>query len=138
MFGIYFLKTLLNTAMHTKFELITSVDITNHVRASREDKLTYGQKQNYLTVINTIGLRANPTIEEDPIVTRHEAFGNNDAWKLNFIIEAEGAVNIEMLEQDFMFVPFITGLNETQTFEEAVFITSGDKTNILFDTLNDK
>jgi len=124
--------------MHTKFELYTSVDITNHIRAAREDKLSYGQKQNYLTVINTIGLRSNPTIEEDPFVTKHKAFGNNDAWKLNFTIEAESSVNIEMLEQDFMFVPFITGLTETQTFEEAVFITSGDKTNILFGNMIDK
>ncbi len=120
--------------MFTKFNLKTTVDITNHLKTSKDDKLSYGQKQNFLTVINTIGLRVNPTIESDPFITTDNKFGNNDVWQLDFEVEFEDALTVEMRVNEFMLVPFITGLSETETFEQAVFITKGKNTNIIFDT----
>ena len=35
--------------MHTKFQIKTTVDITNHNKVTKEDKVKYGQKQNFLT-----------------------------------------------------------------------------------------
>lgn len=120
-------------ATHTKFCIKTTIDITNHIKASKDDKLSYGQKQNFLTVINTIGLRVNPTIESDPITTKDKRFGNNTVWQLDFETEYESALTVEMMEQDFMFVPFIQGLNETVSFDNAIFITSGKDINIIFE-----
>ena len=120
-------------ATHTKFCIKTTVDITNHIKASKDDKLSYGQKQNFLTVINTIGLRVNPTIESDPVTTKDKQFGNNTVWQLDFETEYESALTLQMMEQDFMFVPFIQGLNETVNFDNAIFITSGKDTNIIFE-----
>jgi hypothetical protein len=124
--------------MHTNFYLITTVDITNHPRTSREDKILYGQKQNFLTVINTIGLRVNPTINFDPFITKNDVFGDNKAWQLNFTVEYEDALNLEMLCKDFMLVPFVTELNETANFDQPIFITKGEKINILFGIVDDK
>ena len=37
--------------METKFIIETTVDITNHIKVSKENRIAYGQKQNYMTVI---------------------------------------------------------------------------------------
>lgn len=95
---------------------------------------TRGVPATTITVINTIGLRVNPTIESDPFITTDNKFGNNDVWQLDFEVEFEDALTVEMMVNDFMLVPFITGLSETETFEQAVFITKGKNTNIIFDT----
>ena len=33
--------------MHTKFQIKTTVDITNHNKVTKEDKVKYVQKQNF-------------------------------------------------------------------------------------------
>lgn len=120
-------------ATPTKFSLKTTVDITNHIKTSKDNKLSYGQKQNYLTVINTIGLRVNPTIDMNPLKIKDKRFGNNDVWQLDFSVEFESALTVQMMVDDFMFVPFVVGLEETQEFVDPIFITKGDKTNIVFE-----
>ena len=34
--------------METKFIIETTVDITNHIKVSKENRIAYGQKQNYM------------------------------------------------------------------------------------------
>ena len=119
--------------METKFIIETTVDITNHIKVSKENRIAYGQKQNYMTVINTVGLRVNPTIDDDPIIIYEDTdLGSNRVWQLTFSIAYEGALTIEMLENDFMLVPFIADLEETSKFKENVLITKGEGKNIVF------
>ena len=122
-----------------KFELYTLVDITRTDARRGEDPVAYKKQQNYLTVINTIGLRANPTINKMPqIVAHYPNFGSaykgeQKVWKLVFDIEYEEATNIELMKIDFDLIPFISGLDETAEFADPVFRTTDDKLkNIIF------
>jgi hypothetical protein len=125
--------------MSFNFDIYTLVDITNTGAKRNQDPRAYKQYQNYLTVLQTIGLRVNPTVETDPvIVNSHPKFGtaykgSHRVWKLHISIEYEDALNTEMLINDFEFVPFITGLEESAEFDNCVFRTQDNKTkNIVF------
>ena len=123
--------------METKFTLRTTVDITNHIKVSKENRIAYGQKQNFMTVINTIGLRVNPTIDDDPILVQDNInFKDNKVWQLTFTIAFEGELTIDMMLNDFMLVPFIAELEETKDFKENVFLTKGADKNIVFETFD--
>lgn len=125
--------------MTLKFEIYTLVDITETRARRGDDPLKYKQQQNYLTVLQTIGMRANPTVYKSPsIVDEYPKFGTayektNRVWKLNFDIEYEDGHNIELLKNDFNLVPFISELNETAKFKDNAFITDDKKhCNIVF------
>jgi hypothetical protein len=53
-------------------------------------------------------------------------------WSFEFEIPYEGAVTLDMLEQDFDLIPFIPGLTETAKFEQAIFRTTPQERNIVF------
>ena len=90
-----------------------------------------------MTVINTIGLRVNPTIDNDPILVQdNKNFNDNKVWQLTFTIAFEGALTIDMMLNDFMLVPFIAELEETKDFKENVFLTKGADKNIVFETFD--
>ena len=118
--------------MNLEFELYTTVDITNTRARKGADPIEYKQYQNYMTVLQTIGMRSNPTVDKDPKIVNSDVFGNNTVWKFEFDIEFEGGHSIELLQNDFNLVPFISGLNETAQFDDNVFITKGKKQNIVF------
>ena len=118
--------------MSLEFELYTTVDITNTRARKGSDAKQYKQYQNFMTVLQTIGMRSNPTVEKDPVIVEHKKFGNNTVWQLNFKIEYEQGHSVDLLQSDFNLVPFITGLDETMQFENNVFLTKGSKQNILF------
>ena len=87
--------------METKFIIETTVDITNHIKVSKENRIAYGQKQNYMTVINTVGLRVNPTIDDDPIIIYEDTdLGSNRVWQLTFSIAYEGALTCLLYTSD--------------------------------------
>ena len=120
------------------FELYTLVDITESKARRGEDPLRFSQQQNFLTMLNTIGLRANPTIVKQPtVVDDFPTFGSaykdaKHAWRFVFDIEY-GAHSVEMLTDDFMLVPFVSGLKEDCNFDIATFETKSNKTkNIVF------
>jgi len=120
------------------FELYTLVDITESKARRGEDSLKFSQQQNFLTMLNTIGLRANPTIIKTPtVVDDFPKFGiiykdAKHAWRFVFDIEY-GAHSVEMLENDFMMVPFISNLKEDCEFDIAAFETKNKQTkNIVF------
>lgn len=119
------------------FELFTIVDITETGARRGDPKLLEHQQQNYLTVMNTIGLRANPTIIKSPyLVDVTQPFAKEyksakKVWRMVFDIEY-GAHSIDMLKTDFNLVPFIKELTEDATIIETAFRTEDDKSNIIF------
>jgi hypothetical protein len=84
----------------------------------------------------TIGLRVNVIMDQDPqIVTKHPKFdyeGDIKVWQVPVEVEYESALTIDMLNEDFQLVPFITGLTENVEFDKSVFVTKGKKRNIIF------
>ena len=124
-----------------KFEILTLVDITETRIYRGTDKLAVNQQANYNTVIQTIGLRANPSpidvsVEYMPI--KGIGFGSNfkgehNCWKLLFEIEYGEGTNLEFMIEDFHIVPVISGLNESIKLNNSVFNTQDTKEkNIIF------
>jgi hypothetical protein len=118
------------------FELFTVVDITETGARRGDPRLLEHQQQNYLTVMNTIGLRANPTIVKAPhLYEKNIKFGKNisakKVWRMVFDIEY-GAHSLDMLKLDFQLVPFIKELTENTKLNDPVFQTNGNDLNIVF------
>jgi hypothetical protein len=125
-----------------RFKLYTLVDITETRARRGEDSKKHRQQQNFLTVMQTIGLRVNPTYVKAPEVVKEVpsklGLGTSyktkqSVWKYVFDMEYEGALDIETLVNDFDLIPIITQLDETAKFENAHFITKNTAlTNISF------
>ena len=118
------------------FELFTVVDITETGARRGDPKLLEHQQQNYLTVMNTIGLRANPTIIKSPyLVDENIKFGKGisakKVWRMVFDIEY-GIHSVDMLKLDFELVPFIKELTEDAVIDDPVFRTDINSSNIVF------
>lgn len=134
------------------FTIITLVDITrtgitrNH---AGEDRLR-DQQRNWETVLQVLGIRAQPTVTEGPITDVVDEFvvknlfgdmysGDQRIWAVGFSIEhqnvyAKGANQLALLEEDFNQVPVITGLDETARFILPIFYSHGAIKNIAFKT----
>lgn len=118
------------------FELFTVVDITETGARRGDPKLLEHQQQNYLTVMNTIGLRANPTIIKSPyLIDTPFDFGKtisaSKVWRMVFDIEY-GIHTVDMLKTDFELVPFIKDLTEDANIIDPVFRTDDNNFNIIF------
>ena len=131
-----------------RFELSTLVDITKTNARRGEDKVAYGQQQNYMSVLQTLGLRTNISIS-DPTFKKQKATGfgslysnkSLNVWKCIVEVEQDDSHCVDMMIQDFNMVPLVKTLNATANLEEGVFWTSdAKKCNILFKILdeNDK
>ena len=115
-----------------RFKLHTLVDITETNSRRGEDPIAYRQQQNYLTVIQTIGMRVNPTYVKAPTVIKEvpsklglgsEYKTKQNVWKYEFEIDYEDALDVNTLVNDFDLIPIITNLDETAKFKNAHFIT---------------
>ena len=121
--------------------LITVVDITETNARKQDDKLARDQQANFLTMLQTVGLRVNAQpiscIAKVADVTElgfgSAITGKQRYWEFLFEHDYEGAVTEQTLTQDFDLVPIITGLNETAHINNSAFRTQ-DKTerNIVF------
>ena len=130
-----------------RFRLYTLVDITETGARRGEDPKQFRQQQNFLTVMQTIGLRVNPTYIKPPSIVNDipnkynlgSKFKNKQTiWEYAFDIEYDDALDKDILDNDFDLIPIITGLDETVKFENDVFITKNlDINNIVFE-LDDK
>lgn len=128
-----------------RLKLYTLVDITETGARRGEEPTLVSQQQNFLTVLQTIGLRANPSYEYSPSVesmspnkvelgTNYK--GKHKVWEFSFDIEY-GEIDIETLNDDFNFIPVIAGLDETAKFEDNIFSTKDtSKRNIVFQVLD--
>ena len=125
-----------------RFTVHTLVDITEtkKYRHTHDDSVGKYQQQNFLSLIQTIGMRANPLYLSSPTVdTRNmndcqfgnKFKGNHKVWSFSFSIEHEDAFNdgtipTGLLVKDLHFVPIIVGLEETAEFTHSVFDTQTD------------
>ena len=125
--------------------LTTVVDITETNARKGADKIACNQQANYLTMLQTVGLRVNAQpiscIAKVADVTElgfgSAITGKQRYWEFLFEHDYEGAVTEQTLTQDFDLVPIITGLNETAHINNSAFRTQ-DKTerNIVFKLLD--
>jgi len=130
-----------------RFTIHTLVDITETGMRRGEDPTQYRQQQNFLTVMQTIGLRVNPTYITSPEIVKDIPSKYNlgtkyknkqNIWQYEFDIEYTDALDINTLKNDFDLIPIITGLDETVSFENDVFITKNPSINNIFFNLYDK
>lgn len=128
---------------HMRYRIKTLADITETV-ARRGEGIGYQQRQNFMSVLQTIGIRANPsdvtcTVEEDTLLGLgfgKKYRGTQAVWTLDFTIEY-GETSIEFLQTDFDLVPVTVGLTETAKIQKGIFFTKDlNLTNIIFETID--
>lgn len=126
-----------------RFRVLTLVDITE-TRQNRKEAnkdFEYQQQQNFVTLLQAIGMRVNPLYQNSPKMTTENlkahnfgsAFtGSHTVWSWDFMIEYEDGFTDEhgdetgLLVSDLNLVPVITGLKETAKFTFNVFNTKSD------------
>jgi hypothetical protein len=123
------------------FTIQTLVDVTETRAFKHQDgtELAKLQQQNFMTMLQTIGLRANPIFNIGPVVEETNLencfFGTaykgiQRVWTFKFDIEYDGAFvdavgnDVGLLSSDLHYVPVITDLTETIDLRLAVFDTS--------------
>ena len=125
-----------------KVILTTLVDITETKARRGDDKFKLSQQANYMTMVQTAGLRINhnPILLEDK-TSKVDNLGFGTAfkgqqryWIFKFDFETEAGLNQQLLENDFDLVPVLSGLNETVNFKNSVFRTTDkQQKNIIFE-----
>ena len=121
--------------------LTTLVDVTETKARRGDDKFKLSQQANYMTMLQTAGLRINPnpislkqyTKELNGLGFGTSFTGKQSYWTFKCNFETEAGLNLELLQQDFDLVPVLSGLNETVDFKNSVFRTTDKKEkNIIF------
>lgn len=121
--------------------ITTVIDITETNARKHDDNLLRQQQANYLTVLQTVGLRVQLTpITCNTFVGDVSEFGFGSSiqdkqryWTFEFTYDQEGAVTLDTLTNDFDLVPVITGLKDTAPITNSAFRTKhkADR-NIIF------
>ena len=131
------------------FTGITLVDITaTGVTRHRDDlELERNQQRNWETVLQVIGLRAQPQLVEGPVCHEYTVdnttlfgemyYGQQKCWIFTFGVEHEDVYLLDgdpvgWLDHDFAQVPIICGLEETARFILPIFYPFGSIKNIYF------
>ncbi len=128
------------------YTLYTTVDITRtgHYRSEPGGDAAKWKEQNFQTVLQTLGIRANIIYERDPqlLVVKGNTLGfetNNtiNVWQFDFSTERDFLFEIDgnpvsALIDDFEAVPYIAGLDECMEQNYSVFVTDGAARNIIF------
>jgi hypothetical protein len=127
----------------------TLIDITNTgvYRNDAQQPVLRNQQRNWETVLQVIGLRAQPIDVVSPTDPKTVAMANHQfgsyytgshrCWKFKFYVEHQhvfGGENnpTEFLEKDINEVPVITGLSESVALPDPVFYTNGILKNTYF------
>ena len=117
--------------------LYTLVDITATGHHRSGEKLERNQQQNFDTVTQTIQLSGNMYYDNPPVKIPADIFGASDqkCWHFEWRMEIEelfekNGDQLYRLKDSFEYVPFITGLTETASFDKPMFKLG---TNIIFD-----
>jgi hypothetical protein len=102
------------------------------------------KEQNFQTVLQILGMRANVHYSTSPIVTELKGkligFDTDEiirVWRFDFSTEREHLYEnnndpVGYLKEDFYLVPYINGLDESMTQNYAVFNTADVGKNIVF------
>jgi hypothetical protein len=130
-----------------EYKLYTLVDITHtgqHRIAPGKEHLRW-KEQNFQTVLQTLGIRANVTYTNSPISTevngRLVGFDTDSVirvWRFDFNTDRDNLYEDDIgnpvgnLINDFMLVPYIAGLDEAMTQQYAVFNPEDPGKNIVF------
>jgi len=129
-----------------EYKLYTLVDITHtgQTRSETGKETLRWKEQNFNTVLQTLGIRANISYNNSPAMLevkgRLIGFDTDDiirVWRFDFYTEREFLFETDgnpvgHLLQDFHLVPYISGLNEAMTQHYAVFNTADPGKNITF------
>jgi len=129
-----------------RYKLYTTVDITNtgqYRNESGKETLRW-KEQNFQTVLQTLGIRANILFDSkpDPLDVKGTVVGLDvkeivHVWRFDFETERDHLFESEdspvgHLLDDFELVPYISGLDESMTQNYDIFVTRGPSRNISF------
>ena len=129
------------------YKLYTLVDIT-HTGQHRNEvgkEADRWREQNFQTVLQVLGVRANISYQNKPVVTevngRNVGFDTDEVlrlWRFDFYTERDDSIYehsgdaVAYLKEDFHLVPYISGLSELMDQNYAVFNTRSPGANIVF------
>jgi hypothetical protein len=128
---------------------VTLVDITatGVTRHRVEQELERDQQRNWETVLQCIGLRAQPQLIDGPFCDEYTVddtsffgemyYGKQKVWLFSFGVEFDDVFLLDgdpvgQLDKDFAQVPIISGLDETARFILPIFYPYGAIKNIYF------
>jgi hypothetical protein len=128
---------------------ITLVDITatGIVRHTLADEVKRNQQRNWETVLQCIGIKAQPQLIQGPyrqklLIDENSIFpeiyfGKQEVWFFSFGVDHEDVFlsnndPVGALDQAFTKVPIICGLEETARFMLPIFYPYGAIKNICF------
>ena len=128
------------------YTLYTTVDITHTGQYRNEPgkEALRWKEQNFQTVLQTLGMRANISFKSDPVQTEinGKIVGFNttaiiNVWRFNSSTEQDRFFEkdndpVGYLIEDFDAVPYIADLDESMVQNYAVFVTEGKNKNIVF------
>lgn len=130
------------------FQGYTLVDITaTGVIRGNDDHIERNQQRNWETVLQCIGLRAQPQHIQLPAIATFEDIGiaefgefytgSQKVWTWAWAVEQDGIYDLpgapmSGLLHDFEQVPIVTGLEETARFMLPIFYPYGTIKNIYF------
>jgi hypothetical protein len=126
-----------------RFRIKTLIDVTETRARKGDDPMLAKQQANFMTLYNTIGLRTNATDfnisskKEDVALFGSVFKGKKTVWTIEFYVEAEASLTVDMMQEDFDLVPFIAELAEDSKFSSNVFrTTDAINTNIIFEQVD--
>jgi hypothetical protein len=129
-----------------EYKLYTTVDITNtgQYRTEAGKETARWKEQNFQTVLQTLGIRANVSYYNKPGVTTIKGnlvgFSTEElikVWRFDFYTERDNLYEkdndpIGYLIEDFDGIPYISDLDECMQQNYSVFVTDGPAQNIVF------
>lgn len=129
-----------------EYKLYTTVDITNtgQYRTETGKELLRWKEQNFQTILQTLGIRANVSYYSRPAISEVKGtvvgFETEEiirVWRFDFYTERDNLFELNgnpigYLLEDFNAVPFISGLDECMEQNYDVFVTEGPARNIVF------
>jgi len=125
-----------------QYKLHTLIDITETHARRGEDPKAYKQQQNWMALIQTLGLRCNPIVVEqqtDNTSTAKHEFGTKykgkqQVWTVAFDFEHADEDDIKIFNEVFDLVPVASDLDETVTLPNSIFQTTDPELrNIVFE-----
>jgi len=129
-----------------EYKLYTLVDITHtgqHRNEPGKETLRW-KEQNFNTLLQTLGIRANITYFASPIMTEVKGqlvgFDTDEiirVWRFDFFTDRDDLYErnndpVGHLKEDFILVPYISGLDEAMEQQYAVFNPEDPGKNIAF------
>jgi len=129
-----------------EYKLYTLVDITHtgQYRSEMGTEVLRWKEQNFNTVLQTLGIRANISYAHSPMVSEVKGslvgFDTDKiirVWRFDFYTERDYLFEkdgdpVGLLKDDFTLVPYINGLDEDMTQKYAVFNPEDPGKNIAF------